>query len=182
MKDLMIDLETLGTTPECVVVSIGATFFDIEKKIIGPDFYVVLKIQDQLDKGRKIQADTLEWWFGQSNAAKSVFHEGSKLPIEVLNMLSTWLKANCSNSRDLRVWGNGSTFDISIMENIYRQYNLKLPWGYNAIMDLRTFRRFVAKNQKVENIGTSHNALDDAKSQAVFVIKHSHPPVPPNEF
>ena len=78
----------------------------------------------------------------------------------------------------MKVWGNGSTFDISIMENILNMYRIKLPWSYNGVMDLRTFRRFIARGATVENLGVAHNALDDAKSQAVFVIKHSNPESP----
>lgn len=173
--DLMIDLETLSTTSKSVVISIGACFFDIEKRTIGPTFYMVLDIQDQIDKGREISASTLKWWFNQENAAKRVFNENHKSPAVVLGTLNNWVKANCSDSRKVKVWGNGATFDISIMESIFHDYGVGLPWFYAGVMDLRTYKRFIAKGKKVPIIGTAHNALDDALSQAQYVIDNHIP-------
>lgn len=167
----MIDLETLGTGNDACVVSIGACSFDLEKGEILNTFYMILEVQDQLDKGRVIQADTLKWWFDQSDAAKKVFNEKAKSPAMVLNTLAGWLKQVSPETKSLKVWGNGSTFDISIMEDMYKGYNIKRPWGYSGVMDLRTFRRFVANNEKIQNVGVAHNALDDAISQAKFVIE-----------
>ena len=67
--------------------------------------------------------------------------------------------------------GNGSTFDIFIMEHMFIDYGLIHPWGYSKIMDLRTFKRFVAKGKYVRKVGVAHNALDDAISQAKFVME-----------
>lgn len=171
--DLMIDLETLGTKPQSPIISIGAVFFDIERGMLGNTFYMALKIKDQLEKGRKIDADTLQWWFEQSDAAKKVFHEKAQPTATVLNTFTQWVKTNKGTSK-VYPWGNGSTFDISLMEDIFNQYEIGCPWGFNTIMDLRTFRRFIAKGAPVYNGGTAHNALDDAIAQANYVICHSN--------
>lgn len=170
-KQVMIDLETLGTTPECVTISLGACFFDLVRGTIGPTFYLALDVQDQIDKGRKIDADTIKWWMGQSGAAKKVFAEGAKSPAEVLTLFSAWLNAN-SGTKERFVWGNGATFDISIMESLYRTYNIKVPWLFYNVMDVRTFRKYLCKNEKIAKGGVNHNALDDAHSQAQFIIDH----------
>lgn len=167
----MIDLETLGVDNDAVVVSIGACTFDLETDQVGNTFYMILEIQDQLDKGRVIQADTLKWWFGQAEAATKVFNEKAKAPIMVLNTLSQWLKSVCPDSKKLKVWGNGATFDISIMQEMFKTYNIKCPWNYAGVMDVRTFRRFIANGEKIPNSGTAHHALDDAIAQARFVIE-----------
>ena len=164
----MIDLETLGTNPDCPVISIGATFFDIEKKVLGPTFYLPLDIQSQLDAGRKVDADTIKWWLGQSNAAKHVFKEKAQDPKKVLELLSQFVKQHPKSY----VWGNGSTFDITILESLYATYGLDYPWSHFNIMDLRTFKRFIARGKKVMNHGVSHNALDDAISQAQYVMNN----------
>lgn len=173
--DVMVDLETLGTGTDCVVVSLGACTMDFKTQKIESTFYMILEIQDQLDKGRIIQADTLKWWFRQENAAQKVFHEKAKSPENVLNTFAGWLKAVSPNSKELKVWGNGATFDISIMESMFKTYNIKTPWPYSGVMDLRTFRRFIANNEKVPNLGTKHNAVDDAIAQAEFVLKFFKP-------
>ncbi len=170
-SDLMIDLETLGTGPDAVIVSIGAVFFDIEKGTLGPTFEMVLDIQSEMGLGRKIDADTLRWWFSQENAAKKVFHEKATDPVKVLELFSYFCQTN-STPKMLKAWGNGSTFDITLMESLYKTYARVHPWGYNGVMDLRTFRRFVADGAPVIKTGTNHNALDDAISQAKFVLEY----------
>jgi exodeoxyribonuclease VIII len=173
MIDLMIDLETIGTDPTTTVISLGACFFDLETGKIGPTFYMALDVDEQLKKGRSLDGSTLKWWMGQSGAAKKVFNEKAKSADEVLRTFSTWVLANCQISK-VKPWGNGATFDISIMENMYRMYGIKCPWMYNSIMDLRTFRRFIANGDKVDkSSGVDHNALDDAINQANFVIRHN---------
>lgn len=175
MNDVMIDLETMGTIPELApVISIGAVFMDLDRGLLGPTFYMALKIEDQLEKGRKIDADTLKWWLNQSDAAKKVFNEKAQPTATVLNTLGQWIKMNKAGKR-VSVWGNGSGFDINILENIFRQYNIGCPWGYSDAVDLRTFKRFVAKNQPITKVGVAHNALDDALNQAKYVIYHTRP-------
>lgn len=171
-RELMIDLETLGTTADCVVLSIGACFFDTETKEVGPTFLLNPNVEQQTTIGRKVNANTLKWWLEQDEKAKKVFSEPSFAIEDTLNLLSSWITTNDPKS-EVRVWGNGSTFDISILENLYAQMKAPVPWKYSNVMDLRTFRRFVADNAKVSRIeGTHHNALDDAKNQAQFVIDH----------
>src|SRR6266481_5841850 len=168
--DVMIDLETLATVPNAIVVSIGACFFDIQSGTIGPTFYMAPSVAEQIESGRKLDPDTLKWWLNQSDSAKKVFNEKSKSVANVLTTFSQWYKSVPVETKKINVWGNGSTFDISIMENIFRQLNIGIPWGYSKVMDLRTFKRFVASGQDIAKTGIAHNALDDAVSQAHYVI------------
>jgi hypothetical protein len=171
-SELMIDLETLGQNENCVILSIGATFFDINKKEIGAAFYMPISIEEQMEK-RVISPSTLKWWMGQSNAAKKVFSEQGQSLVDALENFEYWIKQH-SKIKTLNVWGNGSTFDISIIEHAFRQYGYKIPWQYWNVMDLRTFKRFMAGGNAVVKKGTNHNALDDAISQAEYVIEHAN--------
>lgn len=172
MKDLMIDFETLGTGADAMVISLGAVFFDIETQQLGPTFYMAFDVEDQMKKGRVFTKSTLKWWLGQADAAKKVFHEQAKPTELVLKTFSDWVKSN-GGKKYTRPWGNGATFDISIIESLFEQFGVECPWMYYNIMDLRTFRRFVANGTEVpKKEGTNHNALDDAKNQAKFVLDH----------
>lgn len=172
MNDLMIDFETLGQDPDTCVISLGACFFDEVSGQIGPTFYMAFDIDGQLKKGRSITADTLKWWMGQSGGAKKVFNEKAKSAEEVLQTFAKWVGANNSISK-IKPWGNGASFDISIIENLFKMYDIKCPWLFYNVMDLRTFRRYIANNAKVDKSeGIDHNALDDAINQAKFVIQH----------
>jgi hypothetical protein len=171
--DLMIDLETLGQGSHAVVISLGACFFDLSKGQILNTFYTALDVDEQIKSGREVDGSTLRWWMSQSGAAKKVFHEQARPAKEVLTIFSNWVLQTATISK-IQAWGNGSTFDISIMEDLFKQYSVKTPWMYNGVMDLRTFKRFVAGGAQVEKLGTDHNALDDAISQATYVIRHIH--------
>lgn len=167
MKDVMIDLETLSTETDAVVLSIGAVMFDIEKIELGKTFYSTLSIQSQLDAGRKISESTLLWWLNQDKGALRSSLENPHNPSEVLEKFSSWLKDNSSPSP----WGHGAGFDITIMESMFKTYDFEIPWSYRQPMDLRTFARFVGKGKKIKvEKGVAHNALDDAVAQAQYVI------------
>lgn len=173
MKDLMIDLETLGNEKDAVVVSIGACYFDPVFGRIGEKFSINLNTQEQLSLDRTVTSDAIEFWMSQPEAAKKVFRE-KKYPVDAaLCDFIEWIVKNCDEDDGPYVWGNGSVFDIPIIEDILRQYELIVPWNYKRIMDLRTFRRFVGNNEEISRTGIHHNALDDAVNQAVYVIKHS---------
>lgn len=171
MKDVMIDLETLGTGPDAVVISIGAVFFDIENKTTGVTFYAVADIDEQLERGRKPTGDTIKWWLGQSDSAKKVFNESARPMARVLTEFA--MLYHVINPKGAYVWSNGSTFDITIMENLFKDYGLPIPWSYNKTMDLRTFKRFKGNGKPIVKQGVAHNALDDALSQALYVLDNS---------
>lgn len=178
MNDLMIDLETLGTHTKAPIISIGAVFFDIEKKELGPTFYGVLDVADQIDsKIRFADASTIKWWMSQSGAAKRVFKDNAHPTAPSLETFADWILntvgSKSKSTKKVTVWGNGSGFDITLMETMFEDYKIKCPWMYYKVNDLRTFKRFVAKGEAVQKLeGTDHNALDDAVNQANYVLKY----------
>lgn len=177
--DLMIDLETLGTHTKAPIISIGAQFFDLEKGTLGESFYANLDIKDQIDtKVRFADASTLKWWMGQDGAAKKVFKDDAHATKEVLWAFATWIlqtggaSKGAKATKKVNVWGNGSSFDITLMETLFADYGIPCPWLYYNVMDMRTFKRFVANGAKVVVDGVAHNALDDAKAQAEYCLKY----------
>lgn len=170
MKDMMIDIETLDDRKDSVVLSIGAVFFDIEKGVLGPMFDATLNIDSQLKKGRTVSARTIAWWMGQAPETKTIF-KSEQDPQMVLGVFREAFYPSLDTKPN--VWGNGASFDISILESLYSTYEIKHPWAYNKIMDLRTFKRFVAGGAKIENDGSKHRALDDAVAQANYVLHYT---------
>lgn len=179
MKDLMIDLETLGTdTEEAPVISIGAAWFDIDTKTIGPTYYRVLNVTDQIDtKTRFVDTSTLKFWMNQQNAAKSIFRDEALPTKQVLIEFRQWImntaKAGPKSkaTKKCNPWGNGAGFDINLMESMFKSYNVDCPWLFYNVMDLRTFKRFQGQSKKVEKLeGVNHNALDDAINQINYIF------------
>jgi len=159
--NLMIDLETLGTEPDAPVIAIGAVFFD--KEGLKEEFYKTLDFAKQIDKGRKPSWDTMKWWMFQDNKAKKIFkdiHADTELVLKEFAKFCQIYKA--------KPWGNGSGFDITILEDIFRMYGIKIPWSFWRIRDYRTFKQLFPK--EIEREGVYHNALDDSKHQANNLI------------
>jgi exodeoxyribonuclease VIII len=71
------------------------------------------------------------------------------------------------------MWGNGATFDISMLEDAYRQYEIEIPWKFWNVRDCRTvldmYESIRGGFNKTVNRQGAHNALDDAKFQAQYI-------------
>lgn len=170
MKHLMLDLETLGTAVDAVILSVGAVKFDLESDQIDDEgFYGSVSIESNLEASRKIDEDTLLWWLKQPAAAQQVFHE-EKLPLEqVLIDLSDWL-----GDDEWIVWAKGPSFDIAILEHAYRSFGLSTPWMHWNTRCVRTYMNLPgAKNVTVPDEGVKHNALSDAYKQ-VKIVQEVH--------
>ena len=164
LRHVMIDLETMGTTPDSAIVSIGAVIFDPRYgKVSKQTFYRELDWEDQ---ERHICPETTKWWEGQTAEAKAA-HFGLDALEDVLKELAEWLP------KDAKVWGNGSTFDISMLEDAYRQYNIDIPWKFWNVRDCRTVLDMYESTRggfnKTVNRQGAHNALDDARFQAQYI-------------
>ena len=72
--------------------------------------------------------------------------------------------------RNVCIWGNGAAFDNVILRTAYERLGLKAPWNF---WDDRCFRTVKALHPEVEYVksGAAHNALDDAKNQALYLMK-----------
>ena len=167
--DIMIDLETLGTTADAAILSIGAVAFDLDAGTLCVDpaatFYCVLNIDSQ--PGRKITSSTLAWWMGQPPAAQAVFNEDGEHIRSVLYALGNWI---VSKGEGAQVWSNGADFDLPMLAHAYASQEVPLPWAPYAARCYRTYKNLPgARAVKVEREGHHHNALYDAIYQATHL-------------
>ena len=95
MNHVSVDLETLGTVADAVILSIGAVRFDPDSnQIDDAGFYRSISIDSNLDHKRRVQEDTLIWWMKQPAAAQKVFHEPKEILETALCAFSDWLGAD----------------------------------------------------------------------------------------
>jgi hypothetical protein len=166
---ISIDLETLKARYDAAILSIGAASVDLDTGKLGDTFYREITLSSAMKAG-SISPDTLEWWIGQSDKAKRVFTgQGAKTPLSVaLDDLRTWIMKHPKAT----VWGNGSSFDITILEYAYDHgcVGLKEPWAFWDIRDMRTIVDVAGLDKRdVQMSGVAHNALDDAVHQAKVI-------------
>ena len=166
MKHVMVDLETLGTKQDSAFISIGACQFDPGTGKIGDTFYENIDWDSALET-RGVTGDTIKWWLQQSKEAKNaVLEPGRELPTVLLEF-ANWF---CSGTQRI-IWGNGATFDVSILENAYDRFG-EAPWAFWNVRDVRTIVDLawgICDKGDYPFVGTEHNALDDAKHQAKYV-------------
>jgi len=167
--DLMIDLETLGTRVNAPIVAVGACFFDINTGKIGKTFDAAMDLAEALRYGRA-DGDTIKWWLGQSDEARQKVARGRSDPQKVYAAFMDFVRAGGDG---IRPWGNGASFDISMLEySLGRVIEKAPPWKFWDIRDCRTIKHLAdAKGLRFngERKGVHHSALDDAVFQAEWV-------------
>lgn len=176
---IMLDLETLGTKPGSVITSIGAVKFsprgyeDYPREEITDTFYERVDIESCVALGLTLDVSTVLWWMKQSDEARA---ELNKPGIRILDALTKFAKWVCPDE-EARVWGNGASFDNAMLSAAYDRCAIKRPWKYSNDRCYRTVKNLFP-DVEMERTGTHHNALDDARSQALHLMQifEKHPP------
>lgn len=165
MRDLMIDIETLGNRPGSVILSIGAVAFDADTGEIGEEFYAAIDPETASKVGLTTDISTMLWWMKQSEAAREAAFSGKRS----INMALTELSIFVKWQEPSRVWAKPPSFDLVMLEAAFRACDQDIPWHFRVHRDCRTI--FDITGTKQPEVGTAHNALDDAKAQALGVTE-----------
>lgn len=186
MKHFMVDIETLSTAVNAVVLSVGAVEFDPITGEIKRRFYGELDLSEQ--KQRHISADTVQWWFKQSvenqksidiilkenrwkNGVEFVLHRFKEFIWGYANFLADTNSRNKGYEK-IAVWACDPDFDLAILANLYEEHNLSVPWKYSEPKSVRTVRTLA----ELHSIGlprdnASHNALEDCIRQVAEIAE-----------
>lgn len=164
MTDVMLDIETLGTKPGCIVLSVGAVAFDFDTGEEVGSFQSNISIKDSQENGLSIDADTLKWWLEQDKGAfDSAFFSKEKVNLaHAASNFSMWFSAVCDGA----IWAQGMDFDMPIWGHAMEASGVQRPWPFWMCRDTRSAyhaMRFDPKTVKRE--GTHHSAIDDARHQ-----------------
>lgn len=164
-EEVMIDLETLGTGNDAVILSLGAVKFDPHSMEMGEKFYVTIDPASCQRYGMKIDAKTVLWWMGAERSEARDF----LINAELLDLAAALEGFRLWMNGDKPVWGNGATFDNVILRNAFAAIGMECPWKFWNDRCYRTMKNVAPKmavDTPIERIGTHHNALDDAVTQA----------------
>lgn len=159
----MIDIETLGTEPGCVIVSIGAVRFDLEHGVTD-SLFVSVDPESCQALGMEIDAGTLAWWLGQPAEAREQLTGGDDLEIALRE-----LRAFVDGAEE--VWANSPSFDLAILDEAFDAVGLSSPWEFWEQRDYRTLRETLPYWPGRDQQGTKHDALDDARYQAESLVE-----------
>lgn len=163
----MIDLETLATSPDATVLTIGAVKFDpFGDDVNEPTcqkFYVRVDI-DSCDRlGLAVSDDTVAWWANQSKEAQDeAFNPDNR--VDIVDAMHQLYKF-CWGAK--RVWSHGASFDVVICEHIFGKIQKAVPWKFWEVRCTRTLFDIGINPERPPVL--KHHALEDAWNQAVGV-------------
>jgi hypothetical protein len=163
VKDLMVDLETLGSKYGAVITQIGACYFDRATGEIGEKFQVNIDAEDSVKEGFLIESGAVKFWFDQKhrtwlNPPLVSLKDG----LDQYRQFSK--KADC-------VWSH-ATFDFSMLLATCFKLGIKPVNRYTTTRDIRTLVD-LAKTQKDDDVypEDAHDALADCIRQVGYCYK-----------
>lgn len=162
MTHIMLDLETLGTRPGAIILSIALVRFSDEACV-----QVNLDIEMQRALGMHSDPATEQWWSTQSAEA---WHAATVNPLQVvqaLDYVTSWLAwaARDTGSLSPLIWCHGATFDAPLLTALYDKIGRKTPWHFADVRDTRTLYDLAGVNVKEFAVPPPHIALNDAIGQ-----------------
>lgn len=173
---LMVDLETMGKKPGAPIVSVGAIFFDPASGKTGAEYYQVINLESSMSFGARPDASTILWWLKQSPEARSAIVVDDTVGlVEALEQFLDFIAENAANgSRTVQLWGNGSSFDCSLLEAAFELADTPFPiphWNYRDVRTIVELGKAVGLNSRydIPFEGDQHNALADARHQVKYV-------------
>lgn len=172
MQHLMVDVESLGNTPGCQLLSIGAVWFDPMNDAYGDELYIPIKCEKAM--GLHVDPDTVAWWAKQSDAARKVFSDSRAIStIEACVAYQEFVEKGAG--KGTYFWSHGASFDYPLLAAVFKAQGFTMIPPYWQSRCTRTIYDAAGIDSKRElaemRTGAHHNALDDARAQAKLVTK-----------
>lgn len=166
---VVIDLETMGTSPAAPIIALGAVFLAPQGGLGMGEFYQPIDLASSIAAGSDpISPSTVAWWLKQSAEARQALEGGIPLTA-ALQSFSRWFK---SLGPVVGVWGNGSDFDNVLLTSAYRYTGLECPWQYHQNRCYRTLKNLLPNIPRPDFGGqVQHNALHDARVEGQHLLQ-----------
>lgn len=168
MTHYCIDLETLATTPDAHVLSIGVAWWAEGAAEVGGSFGC--QVSDY-QPDRRIDPSTVRWWLQQSDEARARFSGDNGT---ALHRVVGRLKKRLADAKG--VWTNDPSFDAAVLFHAARQWGIEAPWPYWLNRCVRTAKAALPAEEVrriyADRKGAAHSAESDAVTQAQLVIAY----------
>ena len=160
VERVMVDLETVGRSAGCGILTIGACTFDrkhVFYERILPESFRPYLFED---------IETMRWWNKQDPKMREEAFGGTKDLVQVLDNFHDWFRSlNNKDYKNTELWGNGSDFDNVILAAAYKAVDRPIPWEFWNNRCYRTLKNLLP-HVKIPRATQSHHALLDAEYQA----------------
>jgi hypothetical protein len=167
----MIDLETLSTRANAVIVEVGYSLFETQGSGVNQSGRWNLRLEEQIDSVhmlRDVSTSTLMWWLDQSKEAQESAFKG--LPKYTIQEFLAEFQEVIPWHNIQAVWCKGLTFDLPMLEDLHKQYGKLVPWHYRTPRDMRTLT-WLAGMSSADHVKPTlaHSAESDCIAQAQTV-------------
>ena len=188
---VMVDIETMGTSPTSPILTIGAVLFDPHEQndvqtLEDRGFLRRVDISDALKNSGGVEPDTLKWWLQQEDAAIKALVEGETVTLQqaMLDFRNYCVDRNVELERKFFpgwseypvgciLWAKSPDFDCKILENACKAVNERMPlvfWQYRCVRTLQDLCWPDGPEARPKfKFGTAHDARADAVNQALMV-------------
>lgn len=148
LTHLLIDIETLGTDPDAVVLSIACVPFMLEVhtyfgELVSSGFCVKFDVKEQIKTyHRSIEDGVMKWWKTQpkgvfdSMVRPTIGDMSLKDGLTHMNKFVAGVKGYQFN--ESYVWSRGNNFDFPILKSAYKDAGIGLPYNDWRVRDVRT--------------------------------------------
>ncbi|MDD5708324.1 MAG: 3'-5' exoribonuclease [Kiritimatiellae bacterium] len=179
---VMVDLETLGRKPGCVIHEIGVVAFQVRNGRVGSfdanepksalEWLHLVDIESCQSDGLTIDAATLKWALLAKRDLLGAPDERRLDLREALELLDVDVQAvRRASGNKLSIWGNGASFDMPILEAAYKVVGRTPPWFYWEERCFRTFAALYADLVPWDAKAAEHGALADARRQVAHIAQ-----------
>lgn len=177
--DVMVDIETLGTSKGSAIFQIAAVAFDITTGQIKDKTNVFGDIAMYRDL--QVDGATLKWWL-ETDAEllrKLLSDERAKPEVEMIIAFLRWIHglSEDGSMKDVYLWGNGILFDNAKISDLCDKVGLNYPINYKNDRDVRTLLELaslksgISENQLRDEAQSEDDTLHDAYDDCLRQIR-----------
>ena len=171
-KEVMVDIETLSTQSNAVILSIGAIKFDRDGSL--PDspsemdtFYVRVARESCEVLGMHVDPETVQWW---NNQPAEVREEALENTSERLTIKDALTRFEAWIGKSELVWGHGDDFDCVILSSAFQSCGMKTPWKFWNTRDTRTLFDIAGVRNSDLPSNSKHHPIHDCYRQVAGVL------------
>jgi hypothetical protein len=162
MKDLMVDIETLGVSPGAPILSMALVAFNN----VGNGGFMSRRFrwEDQIRRGRKVDPGTLKFWFEQPReVADKWLKTDGNTPLRDEHLLSAlWHYVERAD----RVWAYSPSFDLVFLTQYSQELSIAPPRNhYRKQRDVRTLCDYLTQEEMPPAREGQHDPLVDCLYQ-----------------
>lgn len=170
--DIMLDLETTGTSPDrAAIIQIAGVKFNLETREVDDTVFNRCLIPLP---ARRWEEGTRAFWH-RDNTMRETLARITALAEDAALVMSDFVDWARGGHR---LWGKPSHFEYPLIESYCRDLNLPNPFHYRSTNDLNTWLRARYWPQEPAKIdvpfdGTAHDALFDVFNQLQVLFSHA---------